>query len=175
MKRYQAIWMDDEFKELNIIKEKASLAGIQLIGFDNAEEGIGELKKNMNQYDAAVVDGNFRLFPNQQGGVNDQAFGHVAKELFAADRSFPWFILSGQMNFTKESNKFAAVFKDGKVYDKNNDRKTFFNYAMNIFLRTFCDYGTNPLKAINIAFYVLLGAMHNLAFINKTTILLFFT
>ncbi len=43
------------------------------------------------------------------------------------------------------------------TYEKNGDRKTFFNYIMNVFLRTFCDYGTNPLKAIQIALYVLLG------------------
>ncbi len=43
------------------------------------------------------------------------------------------------------------------TYKRTGDRKTFFNYVMDIFLRTFCDYGTNPLKAIQIAFYVLLS------------------
>lgn len=41
-------------------------------------------------------------------------------------------------------------------YSGGKDRSLFFNYLMNVFLRTFCDYGTNPLKAIQIAFYVLL-------------------
>lgn len=40
--------------------------------------------------------------------------------------------------------------------DSGKDRSVFFNYLMNVFLRIFCDYGTNPLKAIQIAFYVLL-------------------
>src|SRR5205085_3936303 len=43
------------------------------------------------------------------------------------------------------------------TYKRTGDRKTFFNYVMNVFLKTFCDYGTNPLKAIQIAFYVLLS------------------
>jgi hypothetical protein len=41
-------------------------------------------------------------------------------------------------------------------YKSGKNKAIFFNYVMNGFLRTFCDYGTNPLKAIQIAFYVLL-------------------
>ncbi len=41
-------------------------------------------------------------------------------------------------------------------YTSGKDKSVFFNYLMNVFLHTFCDYGTNPLKAIQIAFYVLL-------------------
>ncbi|MEO8514283.1 MAG: hypothetical protein ABI543_12025 [Ignavibacteria bacterium] len=43
-----------------------------------------------------------------------------------------------------------------KQYTSGNDESVFFNYLMNVFLKIFCDYGTNPLKAIQIAFYVLL-------------------
>jgi hypothetical protein len=43
------------------------------------------------------------------------------------------------------------------VYKSEGGKKKFFNYIMNVFLSTFCDYGTNPLKAINIALYVLLA------------------
>lgn len=42
-------------------------------------------------------------------------------------------------------------------YKTAGGKKNFFNYVMNVFLYTFCDYGTNPLKAINIALYVLLA------------------
>jgi hypothetical protein len=42
------------------------------------------------------------------------------------------------------------------LYTSGKDKSVFFNYLMNVFLRVFCDYGTNPLKAIQIAFYVLL-------------------
>ena len=50
-----------------------------------------------------------------------------------------------------ETKFFKTRYKD--LGGKNN----FFSYAMNEFLRIFCDYGTNPLKAINIALYVLLA------------------
>jgi hypothetical protein len=48
----------------------------------------------------------------------------------------------------------TAYLKD--EYQSGRDKSVFFNYLMNVFLKTFCDYGTNPLKAIQIAFYVLL-------------------
>jgi hypothetical protein len=44
----------------------------------------------------------------------------------------------------------------GNAY-KGKDKLVFFNYIMDVFLKTFCDYGTNPLKAIQIALYVLLS------------------
>jgi hypothetical protein len=69
--------------------------------------------------------------------------------------------------FKSQGNRIAAnacyiEWKDIETsylknqYTNGNDRTLFFNYLMNVFLKTFCDYGTNPLKAIQIALYVLL-------------------
>jgi hypothetical protein len=69
--------------------------------------------------------------------------------------------------FKSQGNRIAAnscyvEWKDietaylKKQYTGGQDESVFFNYLMNIFLKIFCDYGTNPLKAIQIAFYVLL-------------------
>ncbi len=43
------------------------------------------------------------------------------------------------------------------LYQKDNKTSVFFGYLMNIFLRDFCDYGTNPLKSIYLSSIVLLG------------------
>jgi hypothetical protein len=70
--------------------------------------------------------------------------------------------------FKAQGNKIAAndcyvEWKNLETrYLKNSSRreggrKDFFYYLMNKFLYIFCDYGTNPLKAINIALYVLLA------------------
>jgi len=69
--------------------------------------------------------------------------------------------------FKSQGNRIAAnacyvEWKDietaylKRLYTSGQDKSVFFNYLMNVFLKTFCDYGTNPLKAIQIAFYVLL-------------------
>lgn len=70
--------------------------------------------------------------------------------------------------FKSQGNRIAAnacyvEWKDietqylKNVYKTSPDRKLFFSYIMDSFLKFFCDYGTNPLKAIGIAGYVLLG------------------
>jgi hypothetical protein len=124
MKRYKVIWFDDEFKTLNIIREKAFVKGIDLIGFDNSKEGIVKLEERIENYDAAISDGLFFMNPGQSGdSVTDKALFEVglAMERLIDRKKLPWFILSGQAQFTKERNSFADAFKDNKVYDKLND------------------------------------------------------
>lgn len=68
--------------------------------------------------------------------------------------------------FKAQGNKLGAnecyvEWKDIETrYMKNEymrgNKSIFFSYLMNVFLSVFCDYGTNPLKAIQLAFYVLL-------------------
>ncbi|WP_299457551.1 hypothetical protein [uncultured Microscilla sp.] len=43
-----------------------------------------------------------------------------------------------------------------KLYEKDRNAETYFTYWMNVFLKVFCDYGTNPLKSLYMSFYVLL-------------------
>jgi hypothetical protein len=124
MKKYKVIWFDDKFSELNLIKESAFLRGISLVGYTNAKEGVDELERNISEYDAAIVDGIFFKTANQSDeDVSDDALFKVgiALERLKPRKVLPWFILSGQINFTKEENKYARGFKDNVVYDKNNE------------------------------------------------------
>jgi hypothetical protein len=43
------------------------------------------------------------------------------------------------------------------LYEKDPDFQIYFNWLMNVFLKTFCDYGTNPVKSMIWSFWVLLG------------------
>jgi hypothetical protein len=124
MARYKVIWFDDEFDSLNIIQEKAYLNDIELIGYSNAKTGIEELERNIRNYDAAIIDGLFFTNANQSGvPTSDKALFDVAMTLekLAAIKKLPWFILSGQLSFTREKNRFADGFKNNQVYDKLND------------------------------------------------------
>jgi hypothetical protein len=125
MFKYKVIWFDDECNSLNIIKEKAFLSDVELIGFSNADEGIEELKRNIKNYDAAIIDGLFFANATQAGvPTSDKALFDVAMTLekLAAIKKLPWFILSGQLTFTKEKNRFADGFKNNQVYDKLSDQ-----------------------------------------------------
>ncbi len=118
MAKYKVIWFDDEHHALNIIREKAFLNDIELVGFTNAYDGIEELKNNPKKYRAAIVDGKFYQKPGQSGDVlNDKALFDAGNFL---TKNLPWFILSGQISFTKETNRFADGFNK-RVYDKLNE------------------------------------------------------
>ncbi len=123
-KTYRVIWFDDEYQTLDIIFEKAMLADINLVGFSNAEDGLKELRNNINNYDAVIVDGIFYKSNNiLNAQVTQNAMAEVATELKKLEdkRKLPWYILSGQTSFTKEKNHFADFFNNNKVYDKLSD------------------------------------------------------
>ncbi len=42
------------------------------------------------------------------------------------------------------------------LYEKEPDFQVYFQWLMNVFLKTFCDYGTNPVKSMIWSFWVLL-------------------
>lgn len=124
MYKYKVIWFDDEHESLDIIREKAFLNDIQLVGFGSAKQGIDELERNIKSYDAAIIDGLFFLNSEQSGTpLTDTAISEVAKALSRLEmiKKLPWFILSGQTSFTKEKNRIADVFKNNEVYDKVDD------------------------------------------------------
>ena len=127
---FKVLWFDDEFKTLELIKENALLNDIELLGFDNARDGIDELKKNHSKYDAVILDGVFFRNAYESGNPDSSlAFGDVAKELFklkSAGVYLPWFTYSGQASFTKDKNEVWEILKDsdyadGKIFDKNED------------------------------------------------------
>jgi hypothetical protein len=45
----------------------------------------------------------------------------------------------------------------GHNYQQNKDSQVYFIYLMNLFLRDFCSYGTDPLKSIYLSAIVILG------------------
>lgn len=125
MKSYQVLWFDDEFDRLETITDDALTNGIFLVGFKNAKDGLVELEKNLQLYDAVIVDGKFYNNSTNTGdAVDDSAMVTVARALDRLEdkKKIPWFILSGQPSFTKVANPYATAYKSNKVYDKNNDK-----------------------------------------------------
>lgn len=127
---YKVLWFDDEHKTLELIKEEALIADVQLVGFSNADEGLKELEQSYKEYHAVLLDGLFFKNKNETGDAqSSEAFGEVAKvlgNLKAQGIIIPWFIYSGQKSFVKDKNVLVDVFSDGafakgKIFDKNND------------------------------------------------------
>jgi len=127
---FKVLWFDDEIKKFNIDIDYANQQDIKIVGFDNALDGLAELKQNHKSYDAIIVDGLFHIKANQvTEGLNQRAFGEVAKELLKLRNKgivIPSFIYSGQKSFVKDRNDFVSTFKEvffakGRVFDKNKD------------------------------------------------------
>jgi hypothetical protein len=124
-KCYKVIWFDDEHESLSNIIEHAHLNDIQLIGFNNALDGITDLKINYHKYDAVLVDGKFYRKPGLSGdAIDNLAFTDVMKELrsLKSIKILPYFLLSGKTSFTRDKNELIEVFEIKRTYDKlNND------------------------------------------------------
>ncbi len=127
-KRYKVLWLDDEYnrEELDHIPRKAKKAGIDLIGFSSATEGVEELERRHAQYDAVILDGLFFEEEGSSGDAVDEAALIAVKNALVAltartGEVLPEFVLSGQPSILSESNSVLRVHKVPRVYDKNND------------------------------------------------------
>lgn len=121
MKKYRVIWFDDEYEELHLLKQQATINGIYHVGYTNAEEGIKELEKNYRDYDAVIIDGLFFRKKGQSGDAkNNGALVDVFRLLdqIREKKIIPSFILSGDPSYTKTINPFAEQYKENKVYNK---------------------------------------------------------
>ena len=103
--KYKVLWMDDKCKEsshLNYIM-RARKVGIELIGFENADDGLENFKLNPSFYDAILLDGLFYLNNSDKGdNVSESALQTVLSALY--NYSIPKFVLSGQTSFTDTKN-----------------------------------------------------------------------
>lgn len=125
MNSFKVIWLDDECNEphSDYIKRRATANNIELIAFTNAEEGLAELDKNFDAYDAILLDGSFHMKPSQSGEGDASAFMKVKDYLAERKgRGFikDWFVLSDKILF-KEPNSPFKIAHDIKVYDKGTD------------------------------------------------------
>lgn len=121
---YKVLWFDDEHDRLEYLREEAALKDIELLGYANAEEGLVALEGQIDIIDAVIVDGIFHLRRGSEGmATTNEAFEEVAKRLHqvADRRSIPCFILSGQISFTQDDQRFAELLNNPKIYDKTSD------------------------------------------------------
>ena len=63
--------------------------------------------------------------------------------------------LSANACYIEWKNVETAYLKH--IQAGNHDFNIYFDWLMNVFLKTFCDYGTNPIKSMIWSFYVMLG------------------
>jgi hypothetical protein len=121
---FKVLWFDDEHDKLEYLHEEAKLQDIELIGFDNAEDGLKVLENQFKLIDAVIIDGIFHLRANTVGkATTNEAFEEVVKRLYQlSDRKIiPYFILSGQITFIQNEQRLSGLLKNPKIFDKTSD------------------------------------------------------
>jgi hypothetical protein len=104
--------------------------------------------------------------PNTQQLVNGNSTNELKKEFY-----FNTLISTYALFYTtykQQGNRLSAnaCYREWKdietiylkhLLDETYNFNTYFSWLMNVFLKTFCDYGTNPIKSIQWSFYVMLS------------------
>lgn len=121
---YNVLWIDDQCKdqELKQFIIKAYNNGIKLDGYQSYEEGFEVLEKNIETYDAILLDGMFFEKKGQQKGTEDESgLGMAIAKIneLKSKKTFPWFVLSGKDAFTKSENSIIKANK-ALCFDKSN-------------------------------------------------------
>lgn len=113
-KIYNILWIDDECNDEDLLPFilQAEGQGIILEGYRSFKEGFNVLESNLNFYDGILLDALF--FEDEKSEtVNPMALGSAIKRVYELRtiKIFPYFILSGQTNFTDITNPIIEAFK----------------------------------------------------------------
>ncbi len=114
----KVFWLDDECKteKLSGLIEDAYDNGIDLIGFESFEDGLNEIKLNYKNYDAVILDANFK---ERNESLVEDTTGNLAikfsKELNKIPKEFHPFVLTGN----KKGPNFQEHFGMDHIFRKN--------------------------------------------------------
>jgi hypothetical protein len=123
---FTVLWIDDEHNDTKMLPFilEAEGEGLILEGYKSFEEGFDILEKNLNRYDAILLDGMFFEKKDQVSGTEDETgLGMAIAKLneLKARKFFPWFVLSGKVEFTKSNNSIIKANK-ARCFDKTNPK-----------------------------------------------------
>lgn len=123
-KLYNILWLDDQHADKEMLQFiiNAESEGIILEGYTSFEEGFYVLEKNLSRFDAILLDGLFFEKESQVAGTEDvSGIGMAIARIneLKPRKNFPWFVLSGKSEFTREKNPVLIANK-ANCFDKTN-------------------------------------------------------
>jgi len=124
MNTYNILWLDDDCNDKDMIPflVEAEGEGIILEGYESFEEAFENLENKFPFFDAILLDGMFLEKKDQVAGTEDEvAIGMAIAKIneIKSKKAFPWFVLSGKEQFTKEKNSILKANK-ARCFDKTN-------------------------------------------------------
>lgn len=123
-KIYNILWLDDQHADKEMLQFilSAESEDIILEGYASYEEGFKALEKNLSRFDAILLDGMFFEKENQVSGTEDESgLGMAIARIneLKSKKNFPWFVLSGKTEFTRERNPILIANRS-RCFDKTN-------------------------------------------------------
>jgi hypothetical protein len=119
--RIRVLWIDDEYQLLSPFISLAEQSEVDLKPFESSDEGLNELKRNVEKYDAVILDVKGKL-NSEYTSLNTKGFGKAWQEIHviqgSTGRDLPIFIFTGQPDFINVTD-FNDQF--GKSYQKGRD------------------------------------------------------
>lgn len=126
MKRYEVLWIDDQFEEQEAFLESAYLNEIDIMPFKISKAGMDELENNLFRYDAIILDA--KVYNETEDevakltGLTNSIY--KIKEL-RTKRILPYFIFTGQPDVIT-SIAFSEMVGEIYVYRKTIDNAKLF-------------------------------------------------
>lgn len=126
IKEYKILWVDDQHNDVEMKQFiiEAEGEGLILEGYASFEEAFDILERNLQRFDAILLDGMFFEKKGQSIGTEDElGIGMAIAKInqLKSKKAFPWFVLSGKEQFTKEKNSILAANKV-RCFDKTNPK-----------------------------------------------------
>ncbi|WP_373495503.1 hypothetical protein [Aquiflexum sp.] len=119
---FQIIWIDDEWEKNEAILDRES-EGFHIKPFKVAKDGIAELEKNLEKYDAVILDAKgFKDSEDEVAKLNGLKYSIDRIKELSKNRVIPHFIFTGQKDLMDDDtfNSFIdgiPIFKKGLEND----------------------------------------------------------
>jgi cold shock CspA family protein len=126
MKRYDILWIDDQFDVQEAFLESAYLNGIDIVPYRVSKEGMSELENNLYKYDGVILDAKvYNESEDEVAKLTGLTSSIYRIKQLSNQRVVPYFIFTGQPDVI-DSAAFSEMVGEVYVYKKTIDNAKLF-------------------------------------------------
>lgn len=126
MKRYEILWIDDQFEEQEAFLESAYLNEIDIVPYKTSKDGMNELENNLFKYDGVILDAKvYNESEDEVAKLTGLTSSIYRIKQLSNKRVIPYFIFTGQPDLI-DSTTFSEMVGEVFVYKKTKDNATLF-------------------------------------------------
>ncbi len=127
MKRYDVLWIDDQFEIQEAFLESAYLNGIDIVPYKISKIGMDILEKNLFKYDAVILDAKvYNESEDEVAKLTGLTSSIYRLKQLNNKRVIPYFIFTGQPDLIDNAT-FSEMVGEVFVYKKTKDNAQLFS------------------------------------------------